>query len=147
VSELAPEVGAALGAAGLDPELPAMRHEPSPLALFRFSAVTWNSHRIHYDEAFAREEGHDGLLVQSTLRGHQLLTVVQGWLGERGSVSAFSWRNLRPALAGREVMCRGRVSGGHVTGSAVTLTVELQELDGAGRPGAAGTATVQLERP
>ena len=76
------------------------------LQLFRFSAATGNAHRIHYDEAYARAEGHDGLVVQSTLRGQQLLNVVLRWLGDRGEVTAFSWRNLRPSHAGERVVCR-----------------------------------------
>ncbi|MGA3216281.1 MAG: acyl-CoA dehydrogenase [Acidimicrobiales bacterium] len=39
------------------------RVEFSPVMLFRFSAATWNSHRIHYDRPFAIEEGYPGLLV------------------------------------------------------------------------------------
>ena len=31
-----------------------IEYRPSRLQLFRFSAVTWNAHRIHYDEAYAR---------------------------------------------------------------------------------------------
>jgi hydroxyacyl-ACP dehydratase HTD2-like protein with hotdog domain len=39
-----------------------------PVALFRFSALTANSHRIHYDVAYARGvEGYSGLLVQGPL--------------------------------------------------------------------------------
>lgn len=36
--------------------------------LFRFSALTCNAHRIHYDEAYATEvEGHAGLVVHGPL--------------------------------------------------------------------------------
>ena len=39
-----------------------------PVTLFRFSALTANSHRIHYDQAYAREvEGYSGLLVHGPL--------------------------------------------------------------------------------
>ena len=41
---------------------------PSPVLLFRFSALTMNSHRIHYDRDFCtREEGYPGLLVHGPL--------------------------------------------------------------------------------
>ncbi len=51
-----------------------------PLMLFRYSAFTFNGHRIHYDSAFATTgEGHSGLLVhgplQATLLLNQLATL------------------------------------------------------------------------
>lgn len=36
--------------------------------LFRYSALTWNSHRIHYDRDFAKSEGYDDLLVHGPLQ-------------------------------------------------------------------------------
>ncbi len=46
-----------------------VRHvEFSSVALFRFSAATWNSHRIHYDRGYATgEEGYPGLVVHGPL--------------------------------------------------------------------------------
>jgi len=41
---------------------------PDPVLLFRFSALTFNSHRIHYDRAWAMEvEGYPGLVVHGPL--------------------------------------------------------------------------------
>lgn len=41
----------------------------SPTVLFRFSALTYNAHRIHYDRDFARDvEGYDGLLTHGPLQ-------------------------------------------------------------------------------
>ncbi|MBE1236199.1 MaoC family dehydratase N-terminal domain-containing protein [Phaeovibrio sulfidiphilus] len=45
------------------------RVELSPVLLFRFSAITFNSHRIHYDLAYAREvEGYRSLVVHGPLQ-------------------------------------------------------------------------------
>ena len=42
--------------------------EPDPVLLFRFSALTFNSHRIHYDRTWATEvEGYPGLVVHGPL--------------------------------------------------------------------------------
>ena len=41
---------------------------PEPALLFRFSAITFNTHRIHYDLPYARDvEGYPGLVVQGPL--------------------------------------------------------------------------------
>jgi 3-methylfumaryl-CoA hydratase len=44
------------------------RVTPDPVLLFRFSALTFNSHRIHYDRAWAMDvEGYPGLVVHGPL--------------------------------------------------------------------------------
>jgi len=44
------------------------RVTPDPVLLFRFSALTFNSHRIHYDRPWAMEvEGYPGLVVHGPL--------------------------------------------------------------------------------
>ena len=40
---------------------------PDIVRLFRFSALTFNGHRIHYDRDYAREEGYPGLVVHGPL--------------------------------------------------------------------------------
>lgn len=48
--------------------------DPSPVLLFRYSALTFNSHRIHYDLDYAtRVEGYPGLVVQGPLQATLLL--------------------------------------------------------------------------
>jgi 3-methylfumaryl-CoA hydratase len=37
--------------------------KPNTISLFRFSALTYNSHKIHYDQAYALEEGYKAPLV------------------------------------------------------------------------------------
>ena len=48
--------------------LPPLKHTATALQLFRYSAVTWNPHRIHFDESYAHEEGHASLALHSHLR-------------------------------------------------------------------------------
>lgn len=47
--------------------------ETDARTLFRFSALTWNTHRIHYDSEYAKSEGHDGVLVHGPLQATVLL--------------------------------------------------------------------------
>lgn len=52
--------------------------EPSAVLLFRYSALTMNSHRIHYDHDYARGvEGHPGLLVHGPLLMTLLLDLLR----------------------------------------------------------------------
>jgi 3-methylfumaryl-CoA hydratase len=50
------------------------RIEPDPILLFRFSALTFNSHRIHYDRSWAVDvEGYPGLVVHGPLTSTLLI--------------------------------------------------------------------------
>ncbi|MCG3187998.1 MAG: Mesaconyl-C(4)-CoA hydratase [Rhodocyclaceae bacterium] len=52
--------------------------EPAPTLLLRFSALTFNAHRIHYDRDYAmREEGYPGLVVHGPLLATLLLDLVR----------------------------------------------------------------------
>ena len=44
------------------------RSRSTPVLLFRFSALTYNAHRIHYDREYARAEGYPGLVVHGPLQ-------------------------------------------------------------------------------
>ena len=61
-----------------------LKHTATALQLFRYSAVTWNPHRIHFDEPYAREEGHRGLALHSHLRAALALRCVTEGLGPGG---------------------------------------------------------------
>ncbi|HSS25225.1 MAG TPA: hypothetical protein VLL82_12690 [Mycobacterium sp.] len=76
--------------------LPPLKHTATTFQLFRYSAVTWNPHRIHFDEAYAREEGHAGVALHSHLRAALALRCVTEGLG-RGVAS--HQRQLPPAQA------------------------------------------------
>ena len=65
--------------------LPPLRHTATPLQLFRYSAVTWNPHRIHFDERYAREEGHDRIALHSHLRRRSPCAVSQRAWDRSGS--------------------------------------------------------------
>jgi 3-methylfumaryl-CoA hydratase len=48
--------------------------DTSPTTLFRYSALTFNGHRIHYDRRYAMEvEGYPGLVVHGPIQASQLL--------------------------------------------------------------------------
>ncbi len=69
---------------------------PDAVLLFRYSALTFNSHRIHYDRRYATEvEGYPGLVVHGPLLATLLLDL---WRRERpgAELSEFEFRALRP---------------------------------------------------
>lgn len=76
-----------------------------PVLLFTFSAATSNSHRIHYDQAYARDvEGYAGLVVHGPLIALLLLEAMPA-----RPISRFSFRALKPAFAGETITAQGRL--------------------------------------
>ena len=74
------------------------RIEPSPVLLFRYSALTFNSHRIHFDRPYAeQEEGYRGLVVHGPLVATLLLDLVRREQ-PRAQIREFSFRAVRPLL-------------------------------------------------
>jgi len=73
---------------------------PSEPLLFRFSALTFNSHRIHYDLAYATgEEGYRGLVVHGPLTATLLLDLARRELGDN-ALKSFAFRGVSPAICG-----------------------------------------------
>ncbi|MEO9130451.1 MAG: MaoC family dehydratase N-terminal domain-containing protein [Sphingomonas sp.] len=78
---------------------------PGTVDLFRFSAVTFNSHRIHYDAPYATgEEGYPGLVVHGPLTAAKLFS-----LGTRqgGAIRRFGFRALAPLFVDQPVTMVG----------------------------------------
>jgi 3-methylfumaryl-CoA hydratase len=68
---------------------------PDPRLLFRFSALTFNAHRIHYDRPYARdEEGYPGLVVHGPLTAMLLVDLVTQHTSR--ALASFSFRGLAP---------------------------------------------------
>lgn len=73
------------------------RVTPTPPLLFRYSALTYNGHRIHYDAPYTREvEGYPGLVVHGPLQATLLAHHAQDIRGARPS--HFSVRALTPVF-------------------------------------------------
>ncbi len=78
-----------------------------PVLLFRYSALTYNGHRIHYDADYARAvEGYPGLVVHGPLLATLMLDLVRRELPAR-TVGSFSFRAVSPLIAGEELTVHG----------------------------------------
>jgi len=74
--------------------------QPDPRLLFRYSALTFNTHRIHYDTPYARSvERYRGLVVHGPLIATVLLQLAARELGEN-RLRHFAFRGVSPAIAG-----------------------------------------------
>lgn len=106
--------------------------QPGPLLLFRYSALTYNGHRIHYDRDYCRdEEGYPGLVVHGPLTA----TLLVGLAAERcpdACITAFDFRATAPLFDDAPYTVNGRREGDAVRlwaakdgGLAMTATASL----------------------
>lgn len=108
---------------------------PDPTLLFRYSALTFNTHRIHYDYPYTTEvEGYPGLVVHGPLT---LTLLTEAFASEHPQrrIASLTMRALRPLFHGTPFHLQGRLSddGGQA---------ELWTLDGDG--GMTMQATAEL---
>lgn len=71
----------------------------TPLLLFRYSALTFNGHRIHYDRSYCiEEEGYPGLIVHGPLQATLLVHLAAEYLGR--PPQTFAYRGVSPLFDG-----------------------------------------------
>ncbi len=108
-----PVAGAGTGSGGLTPApegASRRRVDTGAAFLFRYSALTFNGHRIHYDAPYARdEEGYPGLVVHGPLQA-TLLVQLAADLGGR-TPARFAFRALSPVFGGGGLMLHADKDG------------------------------------
>ena len=88
--------------------------QPDPVLLFRYSALTFNSHRIHYDLDYATaQEGYRGLVVQGPLMATLLLDLLYREI-PGVTIDRFQFRGIRPLIAGDPIRIEGCREGDEV---------------------------------
>jgi 3-methylfumaryl-CoA hydratase len=91
-------------------DAPAATVATDPVLLFRYSALTMNSHRIHYDRPYAeREEGYAGLVVHGPLQATLLARLAVQSLSR--PLAAFRFRGIAAAIAGEPLHLHAQAEG------------------------------------
>jgi 3-methylfumaryl-CoA hydratase len=109
---------------------------PDSRLLFRYSALTFNAHRIHYDDRYATvEEGYPGLVVHGPLMAALLMNLVQARHADK-TLQSFEFRGAAPAFAGEtlQLMVSGERTDhleviNHEQASIMTASAEFAEND------------------
>ena len=107
-------------------------HVSDPVLLFRYSALTFNGHRIHYDRDYVTKvEGYPGLIFHGPLQA-ALIVEMAARLRGGNPPKKFSYRGLQPLFEGSEFSINANDNG---------ATMELWTANEAGQPTMKGTAT------
>ena len=84
--------------------------EATPTLLFRYSAMTFNGHRIHYDYPYATEvEGYAGLVVHGPMQATLMLNAAALALGR--APARFWYRGLSPLICGQAFRVQALAGG------------------------------------
>jgi len=84
---------------------------PDPVTLFRYSALTFNPHRIHYDRPYAMNtEGYPGLVVHGPFTQQCLLDLLRDNTGR--PIATFTVRARAPIFDDAAFTLHGRMDGG-----------------------------------
>ena len=84
---------------------------PDEITLFRYSALTLNSHRIHYDYPYATDiEGYEGLVVHGPLQATLLARLAERVSGE--ALCGFEFRGVAPAFCGELITLNAEKEAG-----------------------------------
>ena len=101
--------GAAVKLAGETAPAGAWRRDlvPDAVLLFRYSALTFNAHRIHYDQPYVTQvEGYPGLIVHGPLIATLLLDLVHRHM-PAANITAYRFRALSPVFEGATLSLHG----------------------------------------
>jgi 3-methylfumaryl-CoA hydratase len=115
---------------------PAAQHREShmadPVLLFRYSALTFNGHRIHYDRDYVTKvEGYPGLIFHGPLQA-AFIVELAAKLHDGAAPKKFAYRGLQPLFEGSEFSVNANKTDGRM---------ELWTANSAGQPTMKGTAT------
>ncbi len=103
--------------------------DASPVLLFRFSALTFNGHRIHYDHPYATQtEGYGGLVVHGPLQADLLLNQAAVLLG--AVPRHFSYRCTAPLIAGRPCEVLSARAGDQAASGAIVDADGIVTIEG-----------------
>jgi len=84
---------------------------PDAVLLFRYSALTFNGHRIHYDRSYVTEvEGYPGLIVHGPLIATLLMELLRASLPD-ARLTAFNFRAVSPIFDTAPFTVRGKLAG------------------------------------
>jgi 3-methylfumaryl-CoA hydratase len=126
----------AAGPAKAAPPPPAAKYRETHMAdsvlLFRYSALTFNGHRIHYDRDYVTKvEGYPGLIFHGPLQAAFIVEFAAKLRGGKPP-KRLSYRGLQPLFEGSEFSVNANDNGG---------AMELWTANSDGQPTMKGTAT------
>ncbi len=125
--------------------IPPLERHVTTNTIMAYGAATWDWHRMHYDDGYARAQGLPGVVLDGQAFGAYLAMAATNWLGPRAFIRKLSFRMRSMVLPGDTIQCVGEVTSVEDEDGAdiVGLTQRLMVGD---RVAADATTEVRLPR-
>lgn len=136
-------------------ELPNLPKVADSLMLVKWAGASGDFNPLHYEDAFARTQGTDGIIVHGLLKHAWLIQLVTGWMGDDGFMKKFScqyrgidlprkMKTMNEPLDGETWQCKGKIVNKYIDGDDHCVDLEIGVENGSGQVTTPGTATVIL---
>ncbi len=136
-------------------QLPVLAKIATTEMLVKWAGATGDFVPLHYDEAFAKSQGLENVLVHGLLKQAWLIQLVTNWMGDDGTLRRFScqyrgmdhprpMKTLTEPHDGETWQCKGSVMAKYVDGEAHCVELEIGVENGKGDNTTPGTAIVVL---
>jgi acyl dehydratase len=120
-------------------KLPSLEKSFTSVDLVAYGAATWDWHRLHYDQDYARAKKLPGVIVDGQAFGALLARAALDWAGPRAFLARMSLRMKSMAFAGDTLRAEGEVSA--IQQGRITLVQKLMNGD---RVAAEATTEIRL---
>jgi hydroxyacyl-ACP dehydratase HTD2-like protein with hotdog domain len=118
---------------------------PTELELFMFCAITWNTHRIHYDREYARTEGYPDLVVPGPLQTARAAQMLEEFcFNEGGRLRHLAVRHRLPVYCHQELQLSAELRRPKSEDNAPTVEALVRITDDQQRAVTTGRATLEF---
>jgi acyl dehydratase len=111
--------------------------------IMAYGAATWDWHRMHYDDEFAREQGLPGVVLDGQAMGAIFARALTDGFGPGAFVTKLSFRNRAMVAPGDMLRCEGEVASVE-PGDGGALIGLTQRITAGGRIAAEATSEIRL---
>ena len=91
-------------------EVPALEKAISLPQMVSYAAATWDFHRYHYDQEYARQQGYPQPFADGQMLGAFLAQMLADWTGDPGAIHKMGFRFRDLVFPGDVLRCKARVT-------------------------------------
>jgi acyl dehydratase len=130
---------------GVGAAVPPLEQHITTDLMMAYGAATWDWHRMHYDQDYARSLGFPGPVLDGQAQGAFFARAVMDWLGPTAFICKLSFRMRAMVFPGDTIRCEGEVRELAGDGDANLVTI-AQTLKVGGRLVGEADTVVRLPR-
>ena len=125
-------------------ELPPLERTITLTGMVMYAGATWDFHRYHYDDAFARGSGFQAPFVDGQMIGALMAKQLMDWGGPNAFLRRLSYRLRAVVYPGDRLISRGRVAEKYVEAGRALAICVLDAWKGDGTLVSKASATIEL---